>query len=442
MIAKVMRGQDTLGLLQYLYGPGSANEHTDPHQVGAWRTLSVPDPGRSPDPDVDLRVLARRLDRFVRPQVRRHVWHCAIRVAPTDRPLTDAEWERVAQRIAAAGGVAPLGDDRACRWVAVRHDGTESHHIHLLATLARQDDTNPNIHNDALRLREECRLLEAELGLRHTSAADHTSAPSPTRGETEKARRQGRPLPSRAVLERLARRAAAAARTEEEFFASLRAGGGLLRQRTTAAGEVSGYALALPGDVAPDGQPVWFSGASLAPDLSLPRVRARFVGAPPAPAPIHAGGPWAGITQAVRAQRQMWGPWGAGARAAGVAALSDVLTLAAAAAPASVAAALEAAERDWSHAGRPPVRASVTEAAARLREAGRALGAAQTQALQDEQACRDAIREMAQMAAQITHWYRDRAWAPQERAAELARGYLQAAVGLEAEENNALSFTL
>ncbi|MEU4286323.1 MULTISPECIES: relaxase/mobilization nuclease domain-containing protein [Nocardiopsis] len=442
MIAKVMRGQDTLGLLQYLYGPGSANEHTDPHQVGAWRTLSVPDPGRSPDPDVDLRVLARRLDRFVRPQVRRHVWHCAIRVAPTDRPLTDAEWERVAQRIAAAGGVAPLGDDRACRWVAVRHDGTESHHIHLLATLARQDDTNPNIHNDALRLREECRLLEAELGLRPTSAADHTSAPSPTRGETEKARRQGRPQPSRAVLERLARRAAAAARTEEEFFASLRAGGGLLRQRTTAAGEVSGYALALPGDVAPDGQPVWFSGASLAPDLSLPRVRARFADAPPAPAPVHQGGPWAGIAHAVRAQVELWGPWGAGARAAGVAALSDALTLASAAAPAPAVGALEAAERDWNHAGRPPVRASATVAAARLREAGRALAAAQPQDLQDQDACLEAVRQITVMAARAAHWYRDRGWAPQERAAELAVKHLVEVAGEGAGEDNTFTLTV
>ncbi|MES0838384.1 relaxase/mobilization nuclease domain-containing protein [Nocardiopsis tropica] len=440
MIAKVMRGQDTLGLLKYLYGPGSANEHTDPHQVAAWRTLGVPDPGRAPE--ADLGVLARRLDRFVRPQVRRHVWHCAIRVAPTDRPLSEPEWEQVARRLAAAGGVAPLGDERACRWVAVRHDGPQSHHIHLLATLARQDDTNPDIHNDALRLRQECRLLEAELGLRPTSAADRTSAPSPTRGETEKARRQGRERPSRALLERLARRAAAAARTEEEFLTALDAGGALLRLRQSASGAVSGYSLALPGDVAPDGRPVWFSGGSLAPDLSLPRVRARFADAPPAPAPVHAQGPWAGLAHAVRAQGQLWGPWGAGARAAGLAALSDALTLAAAAAPAAVAEALEAAERDWDHAGRPPVRASATVAAARLREAARALAAARPQAPQDEQACRAALREMASMAAQAAHWYRDRGWGPQERAADLARQHLAAAAGVSEGEDNTFTLTV
>lgn len=439
MIAKVMRGQDTLGLLRYLYGPGSANEHTDPHQVAAWRTLGVPDPGRTPE--ADLGVLARRLDRFVRPQVRRHVWHCAIRVAPTDRPLTDAEWEQVARRIASAGGVAPLGDERACRWVAVRHDGADSHHIHLLATLARQDDTNPNIHNDALRLRAECRRLEAELGLRPTSASDNTSTPAPTRGETEKARREGRALPSRAALERLARRAAAAARTEQEFFSALRAGGALLRLRGTDTGPAAGYSLAQPGDVAPDGQPVWFSGTSLAPDLSLPRVRARFADAPPLPAPVYEGGPWAGIAQAVRAAADLWGGWGTPARAAGAGALSDVLIIAAEAAPAPVAGAWEAAERDWSHAGRPPVRASASASAARLREAARALSAAPA-AAQDEAACREAARELARMLAQLAHWYRDRAWAPQERAATLARDHLAQIAGTGAVEDNTFIFTV
>ncbi|QKW32567.1 hypothetical protein HUT17_05375 (plasmid) [Nocardiopsis flavescens] len=182
MIAKVMRGKDTRGLLDYLYGPGSANEHIDPHLVAAWRTLAVPDPGRSPSPAADLAVLARRLDRFVRPRGRHHVWHCAVRVAPTDHPLDDAQWAHIARRLADAAGVAPAGDARACRWVAVRHDGPESHHIHLLATLARQDDANPDIHNDALRLRQRCRELEDELGLRPTSASDRTSAPAPSRG--------------------------------------------------------------------------------------------------------------------------------------------------------------------------------------------------------------------------------------------------------------------
>jgi hypothetical protein len=417
MIAKVMRGQDTPGLLTYLYGPGVANEHIDPHLVAAWRTIGVPDPGRSGG--TDLPVLARRLDRFVRPGAPRHVWHCAVRVAATDRPLTDAEWGHVARRIAAAGGVAPHGDDRACRWVAVRHDGDEGHHIHLVATLARQDDTNPDIHNDALRLREECRRLEAELGLRPTSASNRTSAPSPTRGETEKAKRAGRPLAARAVLEPLARRAAVAARTEEEFFAAVRAGGALLRRRSPDAGPVLGYALALPGDIAPDGGPVWFSGASLAPDLSLPRVRSRFAEAPAAPAPVHPDGPWAGVGAAARDLADRWPGAGDPERAAAAAALSDALTAAAVAAPASVRDALSAAARDCGPAGRVPVSSAPAAEAARLREAARALSAAGAAAERDAAGCRAAARVLAAVADLVAHWCADRSWGPQERAARL-----------------------
>ncbi|MFI6576631.1 relaxase/mobilization nuclease domain-containing protein [Nocardiopsis sp. NPDC050513] len=431
MIAKVMRGQDTLGLLRYLYGPGRANEHTDPHLVAAWRTLGVPDPGR--DPDADLSVLARRLDRFVRPEVRRHVWHCAVRVAPTDRPLTDTEWDHVARKIAAAGGVAPLGDDRGCRWVALRHDGADSHHIHLLATLARQDDTNPHIHNDALRLRDACRALEDELQLRPTSASDNTSAPSPTRGETEKARRDGRARPSRAVLERLARRAAAASRTEQEFLDAVRSTGALVRLRETAQGQdPAGYALALPGDTAPDGEPVWYSGTALAPDLSLPRVRARFADTPDSPATVDMGSPWAGVAAAVRDLSAAWATAGEGARAAGAAALGDVLTVAAAVAPARFADALGTAEQTWSHAGRPPVGAAPFPSAVRLREAARSLGASAPSGAgsrRDASGCRDAVEELARMTGQVADWYQTCAWGPQERSAHLVAEGLRRALG-------------
>ncbi|MFI6579366.1 relaxase/mobilization nuclease domain-containing protein [Nocardiopsis sp. NPDC050513] len=442
MIAKVMRGQDTLGLLRYLYGPGRANEHTDPHLVAAWRALGVPDPGR--DPDADLSVLARRLDRFVRPEVRRHVWHCAVRVAPTDRPLTDTEWDHVARKIAAAGGVAPLGDDRGCRWVALRHDGAESHHIHLLATLARQDDTNPDIHNDALRLRDACRALEDALGLRPTSASNNTSAPSPTRGETEKAHRQGLDRPSRAVLERLARRAAVASRTEQEFLDAVRSTGALVRLRETGqGGPAAGYALALPGDTAPDGGPVWFSGTALAPDLSLPRVRDRFAGAPAAPAPLPAAGPWGQAATAVGELSEHWDGAGQGVRAAGAAALGDVLTAAAVAAPSHVRQVLQGADRDWSHAGRPPVGTARAAVAVRMREAARALSAAapKGQAPVGELAVRQALQALAGAAEQVTAWYRSCSWEPQERSARLAAEALRAAVGGDGAQPT-LNFTM
>ncbi|RCV51848.1 relaxase/mobilization nuclease domain-containing protein, partial [Marinitenerispora sediminis] len=354
MIAKVMRGRDTLGLLKYLYGPGQANEHIDPHLVAAWRSLGVPEPGREPGSGVVR--LAKRLDLFVRESAARPVWHCAVRVAKEDRALTDEEWGEVARRIAAAAGIAPSGDDRACRWVAVRHDGSESQHIHLVATLARQDDSNPDIHNDALRLREECRRLERELGLRATSGSDNTSTPLPTRGETEKAARMRLAEPPRAALARLARRAAVAARNEEEFFTGLEAGGAELRLRWTDDGAVSGYAVAWPGYSTAEAEPVWFSGRSLAPDLSLPRVRARFAGAPPVPSSTEPSAAWSALRAALWRLSVDWPTSGPGARAAAVSAIGDALTGAAAGAPPEMRGGLGAADDAWGHAGRPPMR--------------------------------------------------------------------------------------
>ena len=48
-------------------------------------------------------------------------------------------------------------------------------------------------------------------------------------------------------------------------------------------GQVTGYAVALAGDTARAGGPVWFGGGKLAADLSLPKLRARWHGTPAGP---------------------------------------------------------------------------------------------------------------------------------------------------------------
>jgi hypothetical protein len=64
------------------------------------------------------------------------VWHCSIHTHPDDPILTDQQWNHIVTELAATVGLAPHGDLSAVRWVGIRHaDG----HIHLVATLARQD---------------------------------------------------------------------------------------------------------------------------------------------------------------------------------------------------------------------------------------------------------------------------------------------------------------
>jgi hypothetical protein len=152
-----------------------------------------------------------------------------------------------------------------------------------VAVLARQDRRRPRLSNDRHRVREACLAAEERYGLRRTAAGDRTAAPPPSRAESEKAARNGRSEPPRVTLRRAVNRAAAAAGSEREFFALLRSSGVLVRTRDSARnpGEVTGYAVALNGDTGRAGQPVWFGGGKLAPDLTLPKLRARWPGSAP-----------------------------------------------------------------------------------------------------------------------------------------------------------------
>ncbi|GAA0285913.1 relaxase/mobilization nuclease domain-containing protein [Streptomyces polychromogenes] len=275
MVPDISTGGRTYGLLAYLYGPGRRDEHTDPHLVASWLPELAPDPGR--DPVATLRQLTDRLDLPVlalpsdrRPA--RHVWHCPVRTAPGDRRLTDAEWAQVARRIVHATGIAEEGDSQACRWIAVRH---AEDHIHLVATLVREDGRRPRRHKDGIRAQAECRKIEAEFGLQILNPGDRTAAQRPTSAERSKAERTGRVEPPRETLRTSVRQALAGAATEDEFFRRIREAGLRLEKRRAPSGDILGYKVALPGDRNRDGEPIWFSGSKLAPDLSLPKIRRR-----------------------------------------------------------------------------------------------------------------------------------------------------------------------
>lgn len=276
MVPDISRGARTYGLLAYLYGPGRRDEHTDPHMVASWNSALAPDPGR--DPSATLSALRDRLDlpMLNLPADRRpvrHVWHCPVRTAPGDRELTDDEWGLVARRIVHAAGIAEEGDPLACRWIAVRH---ADDHIHIVATLVRQDGRRPRHHRDAARVQAECRKLEAELGLQILNKGDGTAAQRPTSAERFKAKRRGLEQTARETLREAVRQAVAGTASEEEFFSRLTEAGLRVKRRLAPSGVTLGYTVALPGDRNRDNRPVWFSGSKLAADLSLPKLRQRW----------------------------------------------------------------------------------------------------------------------------------------------------------------------
>jgi hypothetical protein len=277
----VLRGRNVRRLLYYLYGPGQANQHTDPHLVAGFGDPAELEPERRLDGSRDFRRLTGLLEQplaaVAGADYDKPVWHCAIRAAPEDRMLSDAEWALVAARAMHRISLAPDGDDLGVRWVAVRH---AADHVHLVATLARQDGARPRIWNDYYRVREACQDTERRFRLRSAAPADRTASRRPTRAETEQAARRGWAEPARVTLRREVCTAAAGAGSEREFFTRLRISGVLVRERfsTVNPGEITGYAVGLRGHTARDGGVVWYSGGKLAADLTLPKLRARWAG--------------------------------------------------------------------------------------------------------------------------------------------------------------------
>jgi hypothetical protein len=115
MIGKVVRGSNVGGLLRYLYGPGRANEHTDPHLVAGFGDPHELEPDRRADGSPDLRRLAGllllplALDPFG--GCEKPVWHCSVRAGPGDRMLSDEEWGQIAAAVMDRTGFARHDDE-------------------------------------------------------------------------------------------------------------------------------------------------------------------------------------------------------------------------------------------------------------------------------------------------------------------------------------------
>jgi hypothetical protein len=430
MVPDVSTGSYTRGLLAYLYGPGRRDEHTDAHIVAAWDLTGAPDPGR--DPDATLTRLAHRLDAYATLRARelgamppQHVWHCPVRTAPEDRYLTDAEWAQVARRIVAATGIAPEGDDRACRWIAVRH---ADDHIHLVATSVRLDGRRARTNRDGWRAQKECRAIEEEFGLRRLKSGDLTAPKTPTSAEQAKAQRQGRTQTAREWLRDQVTRVAAAARTEDEFFDVLGTLGIKVKHRIGPnTGDIIGYAVAAPDDTA-DGKPVWYGGSKLAPDLSINRIRERLTAQDPADQPTSTERPADPWLQAETAARQTHAALFADddpAAQAHLAAFGDLLHATADAAPAPSRAELQAAATAFQRATRSAIRAEHQRAAA-VRTAAKDLFRTATSA-EDGTALAVLLSALVLVAVAASRWHEARGHQQQAAATRQAFTQLQAA---------------
>ncbi|GAA2268867.1 mobilization protein [Streptomyces ruber] len=365
---------NTRGLLAYLYGPGRRDEHLDPHIVAGFAMLGMPDPGR--DENATLTDLAHYLDAPVRlrnnefgKQVTDHAWHCPVRAAPEDRYLSDAEWAEIAQRIVQAAGVAPAADDLACRWIAVRH---ADDHIHILATTVREDGRRPKLHDSGIRVGVACREIEKDYGLRRLKKGDRTGTRRPTQAEMHKAKRLGWDQTSPEWLQDRMRAAIPHVTNAEEFIAYLEAEGIEVKARRGPSGDLLGYAVGRPGDINENGEKIFHPGGRIAPDLSLPKIKARLESSRAEEHPTarrnRPSTPW---HQAADALDTLHTDLADDTRAqAHITALGELLEATAQKAPANLRAELRAACKAFSRAQRSQIRAK-DRAAQALRLAAR-----------------------------------------------------------------------
>ncbi|WP_129287532.1 mobilization protein [Streptomyces sp. GZWMJZ-114] len=439
-------GSRTIGLLAYLYGPGKHEEHTDPHLVASFDGMS-PDPGRDPHATLkDLQQLLDQpvmaLDKHARP--RKHVWHTSVRADSRDRALSDEEWADIARRIVAASGIDPGEGKPGCRWAAVRH---ADDHIHIVATLVTEDGRRPDDFRSGARAQAEARLIEKDLGLHQVAPGDGTAAQRPTSAERHKAQRQGRERTAREELRETVRRAVAGADSDTEFFDRLSAAGLLVRTRTAPSGDLLGYKVALPDDLNKDGQPVFYPGARLAPDLSLPRIRERWsahTAEPPTVADdfdaarTGAGGPAAARRTTATAAWQAITVVEEGddvVVAAHISAAGEVLDALAATSAAHTRRELRAAATAFERASRSHVRAArgheraLREAARDLVHSGPALGRGT-----DGAATAMAIDMLFFLITAAAHWHKSNGHAQQAEAAARAASHLRLAYRTAAAE--------
>ena len=307
MIPNIVTGGDTGGLMRYLVGPGRANEHENPHVIagsrdivrkwGDWETISV---SQASEIATRLDAYMHETGTFPTGKARRfnpatgavewngeieanHVWHCSLSLSPEEAALGDEVWGRIASDFMSEMGFSGTDGKAPCRWVAIHHGSAKNggDHIHIAATIVREDGTKWTPWYDQRRAQKACNILEHRYGLLVVESREHArGSRCDSAAAQNAAKRAGTSRTDRAVLEERLRAAATAAASEADFVRRARRLGVRLHPRF-ASGRIDivvGYSAALRTE---NGQQTrWWGGGRIARDLTLTQLRTRWQDTP------------------------------------------------------------------------------------------------------------------------------------------------------------------
>ena len=307
MIPNIVTGGDTGGLMRYLVGPGRANEHENPHMIagsrdivrkwGDWETISV---SQASEIATRLDAYMHETGTFPTGKARRfnpatgavewngeieanHVWHCSLSLSPEEAALGDEVWGRIASDFMSEMGFSGTDGKAPCRWVAIHHGSAKNggDHIHIAATIVREDGTKWTPWYDQRRAQKACNVLEHRYGLLVVESREHArGSRCDSAAAQNAAKRAGTSRTDRAVLEERLRAAATAAASEADFVRRARRLGVRLHPRF-ASGRIDivvGYSAALRTE---NGQQTrWWGGGRIARDLTLTQLRTRWQDTP------------------------------------------------------------------------------------------------------------------------------------------------------------------
>lgn len=311
MIPNITKGEKIVGLMVYLQGPGKENEHERARVVTGHASIVARAPHGLLDRDAAM-SLAHAIDeprvvfgtrtettnrRAARAAVESgvaagvavadathevNVWHCSLSLRPEEGELSDEKWATIAADFMKEMEFDDPDSPRSpVRWVAVRHGKSVNggDHVHIAASVVREDGTRANTFNDYKRAQKTCNVLERRHGLEVLASREQDRG---TRGvkpaEAARAHRAAAPETDRENLARTVRACATASTTEGEFVRRLRVQKILVRPRYAKddTSTVVGYSVAKTPTASERSASrtfVWYGGGRLSKDLTLPRLR-------------------------------------------------------------------------------------------------------------------------------------------------------------------------